>query len=176
MPAAPYWQDDPDAWNRISIAGQLFPGLAKVDASSGRKIDVKPVRGRDGARIKDGGYENAKIDIEIRVNTKEDYQALQPQIDAIHPRQRGTARNAVDIAHPSLSMLGISSGYVTKIHAPKIADDTITIKIEMIEWTPQPRSRPRQTASSGGSAAVDTTEQRNARSRGAVRAVPPSTP
>jgi hypothetical protein len=179
MPAAPYWQDDPDAWDKISIAGSPFPGLAKVKASSGRKIDVKPVRGRDGARMKDAGYENAKIDVEIRVSTKADYDLLQPRIDAIHPRQKGTARNPVDVAHPSLSMIGIASAYVTKIHAPEIANDTVTIKIEMLEWTPQPRSRPRQ---SGGSAAAsqtfDTTEQ--SRSRGGAssgaRARPPATP
>jgi hypothetical protein len=177
MPAAPYWQDDPVAWNHVMIGGVVFPGLVRVKGASGRKMDVKPVRGRDGARMKDGGYENAKIDVEIRINTKEDYDRLQPQIDAIHPRQKGTARNPVDIAHPSLSILGIASAYVVKIHAPELANDTLTVKIEMIEWTPTPRSRPTGTAAAA-SQTFDTVEQNQARGGASAgsRAAPPATP
>ncbi len=178
MPAAPYWQDDTVAWNHIMIGGVVFPGLAKVTATTGRKIDVKPVRGRDGARIKDSGYENAQISVEIRVNTKADFDALQPRIDAIHPRQTGTARNPVDVSHPSLSMVGISSAYVVKIHAPEIANDTLTIKIEMLEWTPQPRSRPRTGPTGTSAVVVATVEQANSRGGATTgaRTAPPATP
>jgi hypothetical protein len=179
MPAAPYWQDDPVAWNHVAIGGIVYPGIAKIKGASSRKMDVKAVRGRDGARMKDGGYENAKIDVELRINTKDEYDRLQPQIDAIHPRQKGTARNPVDIAYPSLSMLGISSAYVVKIHAPELANDILTVKIEMIEWTPQPRSRPRQNgAGAAASQTTDSVEQRNSRggATSGARQRPPATP
>lgn len=173
MPAAPFWQDDYDSWDRVSIAGQLMPGLAMVTGDISRKLDVKSVRGRDGARVKDGGYQPGKISIEIRINTREDFDALQPRLDAINPRQRGTARTPVDIAHPSLVLLGISSVYIEKIGAPKLDKDTLTVKIDALEWTPQPR-RTARAGATAGAATPDTVEQREARAR--ARAAPGAGP
>lgn len=174
MPAAPYWEDDYDSWDTVSLGGVVMPGLAKVKASISRKLDVKSVRGRDGARVKDGGYQPGKITIEIRTTTREEFDALQPRLDAINPRQRGTSRSAVDIAHPSLAFLGISAVYIEKVGAPELVSGILTTSIECLEWTPQPRARPSGAGAQTGAATPDTVEQREARAR--QRAVPGTGP
>lgn len=176
MPAAPFWEDDYASWDVVALGGRAFPGLAKVTCSISRKLDVKKARGRDGARVTDGGYDPGKVSIEIRITNRDEFSQLQARLDAINPRQRGTARTAVDIAHPSLTFLGIGAVYIEKVHAPELVKGVLTVKIEALEWTPQPRRRPAAGAQATGSADFATVEQRESRSRAAVRAVPSSDP
>lgn len=66
-----FWDDDPELWDTVYLAGLALPGVASVTGGHGRKLDVKSAPGRNGARIVDKGYEPAKVEIALRMWTKE---------------------------------------------------------------------------------------------------------
>lgn len=66
-----FWDDDPELWDTVYLAGSALPGVASVTGGHGRKLDVKSAPGSNGARIVDKGYEPAKIEIALRMWTKE---------------------------------------------------------------------------------------------------------
>lgn len=66
-----FWDDSPDLWDTLYLGGSPLPGLASVSATHGRKLDSKSAPGTNGARIIDKGYQPAKVDITIKLWTKE---------------------------------------------------------------------------------------------------------
>jgi hypothetical protein len=70
-----FWDESPDLWDTVYLAGDAMPGVASVSASHGRKLDVKSAPGSNGARIVDKGYEPAKVEITLKLWTKEQLMA-----------------------------------------------------------------------------------------------------
>lgn len=73
IPAGP-WNDEPELWDRIEIGGKLCPGLAKVEIDRANKFDDKKAKGKSGANREFSGVDPAKVSIEIRIWTKDDYE------------------------------------------------------------------------------------------------------
>lgn len=173
MTTVPFWVDAPRAWDQVVIAGQALPGKSIAKAKTGRKIDVRNVRGRDGARTRDGGYTPANITIEIYVWEPEQLEELSPRLDQLQPRRGSTARQPFQISYPSLAMVGISQVYIESISAPELDRGMLKTTITCVEWTEAPpASRTRRTpapapvASEGGTTAFEDYEnQANSRNR-----------
>lgn len=66
-----FWDDSPDLWDTVYLGGNALPGIARVTATHGRKLDTKSAPGTNGARVVDKGYQPAKVDITLRFWTKE---------------------------------------------------------------------------------------------------------
>jgi len=73
--ASVFWDDSPELWDTVTLAGAPLPGVARVTGAHGRKLDVKSAPGRNGARIVDKGYEPAKVEIALKLWTKEQLDA-----------------------------------------------------------------------------------------------------
>lgn len=143
MPSAPFWETSPDSWDQIAIAGTTLPGMVIVSGQGiARKIDVKSSPNRDGARIRDRGYDPAKFDVEVIVWTEQQFSDLLPTLEGLQPKRRGGERQPVDVSHPALSMLGIRSMYVEAVGMPQVKGGKLHITIKAIEWVTQPRERP----------------------------------
>jgi hypothetical protein len=140
---SPHW--DQTEWSRLTIGATVLPGVWELEGAASRNIDVKQTKGKDGAVLKDEGYENAKITLIGRLVSKDDYDALQLAIKDIHPRRKGAARDPVSINHPALTVLGIDAVYVTSIATPRL--DSVGMleqRIEVLEYTPQPKKLPKR--------------------------------
>lgn len=66
-----FWEDAPALWDTVLLGDEDLPGLARVTGSHGRKLDVKSPPGRNGATITDKGYQPAKVEITLKLWTKE---------------------------------------------------------------------------------------------------------
>ena len=86
MPTAPFWEDTPDPWDQLILAGRPVPGISTVSGRAGRKVDTRSPPGGDGARIRDRGYDPAQLEVEVRVWTLEQLQDLTSLLETIHPR------------------------------------------------------------------------------------------
>ncbi|WNM70399.1 hypothetical protein [Myxococcus phage Mx4 ts27htf-1hrm-1] len=71
MPASPSWQESPETWDRLVIAGETFSGPVEVDFEVGRKRDVKSTPGLDGATLTDTGRAPCEITIRLELWLKE---------------------------------------------------------------------------------------------------------
>lgn len=146
----PHWQDDPAAWNRLTIASapgngvfpepQIMPGVWDIDTTCRRKIDHPKAKGVDRSKLRDQGYENARLDLVGRLVTHDDWEKLQRILPLIHPRKAGLQRNVLVIQHPKAELMGISQVYVEEVRAPRIVRGILEITIRAIQYieTPKP--------------------------------------
>ncbi len=179
MPTIPFWIDSPAAWDQVIVAGVALPGRSRAKAKAGRKIDVRNVRGRDGARTRDGGYTPAQITIEVEVWEDDQLQALLPRLEQLQPRRGSTARQPLQVAHPSLAAIGISQVYVESISAPELSSGILKTTITCVEWTEAPpASRANTTtttpASNEGGPTAFENHENQVRSRNRPPAGPPA--
>ena len=104
-----------EAWDRLTLGGQVFTGLATVTGDAfKKKIDKRKAAGSDGARIVDKGF---------------DLLAL------IAPRggARGRGR-ALDVSYASLAAAGITQVYVTGATLPVADEGKVTWTIRATEY------------------------------------------
>lgn len=87
MPAVPFWEETPEAWDTLYLGGRAVPGIASVTGRAGRKMDARSPPGGDGARVRDRGYEPAQIDVEVRVHTAAQLAELESLLEEIQPRR-----------------------------------------------------------------------------------------
>lgn len=138
----PYWMDEPEIWDTITIAGKVLPGLCVVDGQRGRKLDKKNAKGADGATISDDGADPTDVDIKLVLATRQqwiDYQRIVPLLDPA--TNKGKAK-PVDVSHPALALHGINSIYIEKLSFPKPGSDRQTreVTIKATGWLPAPKS------------------------------------
>jgi hypothetical protein len=133
----PYWDDDPELWDQISIAGTVLPGKADADGSVGRKLDTRKPHGADGATIVDKGMDLAEVRITVYVWEPAHLEAWEKLLPTILPRQKLSDRTAVAVYHPSLAELGITRVQIKKVGALRESSPTMkAATIEAIEFRP----------------------------------------
>ncbi len=126
------------SWDRITLAGLAFSGLAQVDkAERARKVDKPSAPGADGVRLRIKGREVAEPEITLVGWTDEHLAEMRRIADAVHPIGRGERHNAIAAEHPKLAFHGITKLFVVKVTGPEVGDDRrVTLKLETIEWRP----------------------------------------
>lgn len=140
--SVPFWNDEPDLWDTVSIDGRPLPGKAEVEHSLGRKLDDQSPPGADGANIRDKGYKLAKISVELTLWTAQQLEEYADAIFRLSARRRASQRSVHTIQHPSLFLHGISRVYLEEIEGLKKNDDgTRTAKLSFVEYNPPTRSR-----------------------------------
>jgi hypothetical protein len=72
-----FWEDSPDLWDSLYLGESPLPGIARVTATHGRKLDSKSAPGSNGARIVDKGYQPARVEIVLRMWRREQLEAWQ---------------------------------------------------------------------------------------------------
>lgn len=140
MAQIPHWDQDPTEWNTLVIGKFRMPGVWEIDFPCRRDLDVKKAKGKDGARFKDQGYEPSKIDMVGRLTTADDLQELNRILPNIHPKKKGAKRDTFAVSHPSFTLLGISSVYITELRSPKLERGILSITIRALEFVAQPKA------------------------------------
>jgi len=116
--SVPWWYDDPDSWDTVVLGQYTLPGLAQVKVAKAQKVDVKNAEGQSGATITFKGYEPAKVDIVLRMWTRDQWNAFQTMLPYFEPRPSKKAPQPFDVAHPKTALRGIRSVYIPEIEGP----------------------------------------------------------
>jgi hypothetical protein len=127
-----------EAWDQVTLGPAKLPGIWTVEGQAGREIEVKKVRGKDGARFKDNGYDPGKLTLVGRMVESKDWDAMQAALKQIHPRQ-GKTRNPLALEHPASAYLGITTVYVETVHTPRVENGVIVVEIDVLEWVEAPK-------------------------------------
>ena len=148
--AAPFWDDDPDSWDTVLLAGSALPGLAHIEGLElGSKWDVKEAPGTDGATETYQGYTPSSFQLILRIWLPEQWTEWLKLAKTLRPKPGKETPKPVDIVHPDLAVWGISSAIIRKIK-PKKTDGVYEISFDMLEWFPQPKKTVTTTAGAGG--------------------------
>lgn len=104
---------NPEAWDTLTIGGLSFSGGFEFSGEVlKRKLDHRHSAGRDGARIRDRGYDLAEIKLSLRCYQTLHFEQLGALVALLFPRGADPAqRAAYACAHPALAIAGITEVY-----------------------------------------------------------------
>ena len=124
---------DPESWDTLVLGGARFRGTFEWGGDLiKRKLDRRHAAGRDGARVRDKGYDLAEVDLKLTITTTDEWNDMLALVALVFPRSATpTARNAHACAHPMLTLAGIAELYGVSMGPPTQASATrweITLK------------------------------------------------
>ena len=108
---------DAETWDALTLGGVRFRGTFEWGGDLiKRKLDRRHAAGRDGATVRDKGYDLAEIDLTLTVIDSDQWEDLQALVGVVFPRSTTPrARNALTCAHPQLALAGITTLYGTSM-------------------------------------------------------------
>jgi len=165
--------DEPDAWDTLDVGGVTFSGWFKFSGTAlKRKLDRRHAPGRDGARVRDKGYDLAELTLTLRCIEPEHWRELEALVALLFPRSADASRrDAHDCHHPALALAGITRVYATEMEVPDPDDKgAVNVTIKLVEH----RDLPRRNVSRTPRAAPDIGA--NATAFTGVEAAPPAAP
>lgn len=133
---------DPDSWDTLTIGGVSFGGTFKFDGKLlARKLDRRHAAGRDGARIRDKGYEIAEITLTLTCFEAQHWYDLEALVALLFPRGADPSRrNAHACPHPVLALAGITEVYAVSMDAPQQSMEGAgrwDVTIHLVEYRPE---------------------------------------
>ena len=136
-----------EAWDRLTLGGQVFTGTATVTGDAfKKKIDKRKAAGSDGARIVDKGFDLVELTMTLVGWLPEHATQIESLLALVAPRggARGRGR-ALDVSYASLAAVGITQVYVTGATLPVADDGKVTWTIRATEYRdPGPTNRTRR--------------------------------
>lgn len=129
--------DDDETWDTLVIGGARFRGTFEWGGDLiKRKLDHRHAPGRDGATVRDKGYDLAEIDLTLTVIDTPQWEDLQALIALVFPRGTSPApRNALTCLHPALAVAGITKLYGTSMGPLSQASPTKwTVTMKFVEF------------------------------------------
>lgn len=131
---------DPAAWDTLTLGGLPFTGKFKFDGDVlAKKLDHRHSAGRSGARIRNRGYDIAKIKLVLSCYEDDHFEQLDAIVRLLFPHGAETVRDAAFACpHPVLAVAGITEVYAEKMSAiePNETGDIYTTTIELVEYRP----------------------------------------
>lgn len=109
----PYWRDNPQAWNKPTIAGRILPGTVTL-MPFGPELNIHEGKaaGKDGGKLLIRGLKFAPVEFTLEIDTREDFaQWLQLALVLI-PVTQPQERHLLAVYHPILAMFRFSRGLV----------------------------------------------------------------
>ena len=124
---------DSESWDTLILGGVRFRGTFRWGGDLiKRKLDHRHAAGRDGARVRDKGYDLAEVDLVLTITTDDEWSDMLALVALVFPRSATpTARNAHACAHPLLALAGITELYGTSMGPPTQTSPTkweVTLK------------------------------------------------
>lgn len=138
--------DDPESWDTLVIGGLAFSGAFEFTGSVlTRKLDRRHSAGRDGARIRDRGYDLAEIKLNLRLWETKHFTELDALVRLLFPRGADVARRAAyACAHPALALAGITEVYAKSMEAlSQTSPGLWTTTIDLVEYRAEAQQRSR---------------------------------
>ena len=129
-----------EAWDRLTLGGQVFTGLATVTGDAfKKKIDKRKAAGSDGARIVDKGFDLVELTMTLVGWLPEHATQIESLLALVAPRggARGRGR-ALDVSYASLAAVGITQVYGTGATLPVADDGKVTWTIRATEYREPP--------------------------------------
>ena len=133
--------DDAETWDQLILGGARFRGCFEWGGDLiKRKLDRRHAAGRDGARVRDKGYDLAELDLTLTVTSSEEWEDLQAIIGLVFPRAASPgARNALTCTHPALALAGVSKLYGTSMGPLTQSSPTKwTVTLKLVEYRDPP--------------------------------------
>jgi hypothetical protein len=166
-------------WTTAFLGGMRLPGLCKVlNGLTEIGIDMKKPEGKDGSTITVKGYKPGKFEIACTVWSSDQWDVLQNIISVVWREKKKKAKLAtlaIDVSHPALVLLGVSSCVIEGITFPQPGefDGSMMVGFKCVENVAPGKKSATKTATGPGVAKELQTESRIEEANRAINATPP---
>jgi hypothetical protein len=131
------------AYDRVKFAGQyLSPGLCVIEgAALNNKWDIRAGYGVIGGTAWFVGTELSEFSITFKLYDEADWTDWEVVAPLFRTRQRTSSWIGLDIEHPQLKEVGITSGVVKKLSQPVMEDEAgvWSIRVDFIDYPKRPQ-------------------------------------
>lgn len=128
------WHSTPDDWDKVELAGKVWPGLAMVEVRRANKWDTKKAQGSHGAEREYKGADLAQVRIEIRYWTTEHHEQVKEYLPDIEPVPGKKTQDAVSLKHAVSIVRKVESVTIDDIDGPKVSNGVGTLTIAATEY------------------------------------------
>lgn len=155
--------EDPTSWDTLVIGGVTFTGQHEWSGDVlKRKLDRRHAPGRDGARVRDKGYDLAELELSLKCTEAQHWRDLAALVALLFPRGSDTSRRAAHACdHPALAIAGITEVYAVSMGSVRQSSPTVwETTIKLVEYRADAQRntshRPRAVPDIGGNATAFT--------------------
>jgi hypothetical protein len=167
--SVPFWnvergQSGPDyatnPWDTCTLNGMKVPGIVTVTVTPREKIDVQKPNGADGGAFIRRGHEPAKVEINVKIWTPNQWKLWQVVLKAIWRQPGKPARQdkpgqakaavkeigAIRISHPACDLYSVGSVVIAEPGSPNLAErGFMNQKIQALEYLAPKKGATRKT-------------------------------
>lgn len=140
----PFWDEanGDTSWDTLALEGQVLPGVWRIEGECEYEYDKKKTTGKDGANVRDKGYQPADITLHGEITTRAQWRDMQEVLRTLHPRKKGGPKNPISADHPALTVMGIQMVYIKGIKPPEVENGKLQLRITAIEYIkPVPKKK-----------------------------------
>lgn len=145
IPGTP-WYESPDEWDKLSLGGKDIPGTARVRINRGNKWDRKIAKGEHGETQEYNGAQAASVEIEIRLETTEQYIAFAKILSEFEPDRGKKEQKPHDLIHPAASIRNVRSVCIEDIDGPDTDGQFAVFRFSCFEYQPPSSKNAKGTA------------------------------
>lgn len=179
-----FWVEENSGWDKLTLGGITFPGLARVRGEVGVGISPNKYRTSEATQdrpaqfkltLTDQGVDAGTLSVELRIWEEDHWEDIKETLPKFIPRngdfqgseivgisvnnvvlsqaarrsENITGRDAFDISHPMVKLLGIKSVVIRKISISPVEGQVLSINFDMLQYFP-PSTYPRTTHGGSG--------------------------
>lgn len=135
LPPGP-WHEFPELWDRCILGDYELPGLAKVEVLRQNKWDTKKSKGSHGGERQFGGVDLAKVRIEVRFWTAEQWSSwFTDGFFILEPGPKDpSVKDAIAISHVVTDARKVFAITIDAIDGPSVDGGIGVIEIEATEY------------------------------------------
>lgn len=131
----PFWDDSPDAWDQVVLAGIVLPGICVLTGDIEQKVDIKKPAGSIGGRTTILGFDLAKFTVTVTLWTPAHLADWKLLMRALKPLAQAGQPQPTSIYHPSLEMVSVRAVTIVKIGLLQMESPGFyTSKLEALEF------------------------------------------
>ena len=124
-------------WDIAIFAGQLCPGVARVEADVPDNLDRQKPKGQKGETTVDNGDPLVEFDIEIELQPSELQDFKDRILPILRPRSKTGGRTPMTFVHPQARLHSVQNIIVGRIRTPMpTSGGTMKARIQAREWVP----------------------------------------
>lgn len=145
----PYWESQPDAFDKVFLGDKPLPGLATFRGiKRGLKVDDKSAKGKHKGPLTLQGYKRAEFELDLEIHGEAEWAELQewmPELEPVPDKNSASAEDAWDIASPYTAIRAIEAVVIIDVEGPTYREGFQVLTLKLMEF-----DKPKPVATGGG--------------------------